>query len=483
MQTTTVTQTSTTPATKQIVIDPVTRIEGHSRITIQLDDAGEVADAQFHVTQFRGFEKFVVGRPFHEMPALMARICGICPVSHLIASAKACDALLGVVIPPTAAALRRIMNLAQIAQSHALSFFYLSSPDLLLGMDADPAKRNLFGVAEAAPELARDGVLLRKTGQQIIETLGGKRVHPGWVVPGGVGAPLTTEKRERILALIPEALEATQRALVWYRQIAEQYAAEIDSFANFPSLYMGLVDRDGCLETYDGFLRIKDAAYNTLHDKFPPASYAEIIGEAVEPYSYLKSPFYKPLGYPAGIYRVGPLARLIVADRPGTPLADVAALYFSVMDRQSSFHFHYARLVEMLYAFETIERLLNRPDILDKHVRAQAQPNNREGVGVSEAPRGTLMHRYQIDDEGLITAADLIIATGHNNLAMNRGVKQVAKRFVKSGQLTDGMLNRVEAVIRSFDPCLSCSTHALGQIPLHVQVISAQGDIVDEARR
>jgi NAD-reducing hydrogenase large subunit len=246
---------------------------------------------------------------------------------------------------------------------------------------------------------------------------------------------------------------------------------------------MGLVDDKGHLETYDGMLRIKDAAYNTLHDAFPPAKYAQIIGEAVEPHSYLKSPFYKPLGYPAGIYRVGPLARMIVADKPGTPLADVAALYFSVMDRQSSFHFHYARLVEILYAFETIEILLNKPYILDKQVRSQAQPNNRDGVGVSEAPRGTLMHHYQIDDNGLITAANLIIATGHNNLAMNRGVKQVAQKFVKSGQLTEGMLNRVEAVIRSFDPCLSCSTHAVGTMPLHVQVVAPDGAVLDEAKR
>jgi NAD-reducing hydrogenase large subunit len=467
----------------QISIDPVTRIEGHARITLHLDEAGRVEDAHFHVTQVRGFEKFVEGRPFHEMPSLMARICGICPVSHLMAAAKACDALMAVRIPQTAAELRRIMNLAQITQSHALSFFYLSAPDFLFGMDADPAQRSIFGIAEAEPALAREGVRLRQIGQQIIELLGGKRIHPAWVVPGGVSEPLTEEKRDQILAMIPEGLAIAQHAVEWFSPLLERFAAEIEAFANFPTLFMGLVGSDDTLEMYDGKLRIAAPDGTRLANDFAPESYATFIGEAVEPHSYLKSPFYRPLGYPSGIYRVGPLARLNIVDRPGTPLADQAFAVYRTLDRGSSFHYHFARLVEILYCLETTEQLLNAPDILSTHVRAHAAPNSEEGIGVSEAPRGTLIHHYKIDRNGLIVDANLIIATGHNNLAMNRGVLQVAQRFVDGTALREGMLNRVEAVIRAYDPCLSCSTHAVGSMPLVIELCAADGTVVDTLSR
>jgi NAD-reducing hydrogenase large subunit len=469
---------------QQLVIDPVTRIEGHAKITIQLDDKGQVGDARFHVTQVRGFEKFCEGRPFTEMPSLMARICGICPVSHLIASSKACDALMAVRIPETAIKLRKIMNLAQIVQSHALSFFHLSSPDFLLGMDSDPALRNVFGLIQARPELARDGVRLRKFGQQIIELLGGKRIHPAWIVPGGVSEPLSAEKREQILAMLPEALEIATRTLDWFKKSLVNYQDEISNFANFPTLFMGLVGADGGLEHYDGRLRVTDSNSKIVRDGIDPADYQDVIGETVEPWTYLKFTYYKPLGYPGGIYRVGPLARLNVADRCGTPLADEALAEFSAPDtRTSSFHYHYARLIEILYGIERMEQLLHEPDILSSRVRAFAGPNNLEGIGVSEAPRGTLIHHYKIDEHGLIEWATLIIATGHNNLAMNRGVLQVAKRYVDGAHLSEGMLNRVEAVIRTYDPCLSCSTHALGQMPLHVQLIGPDGTLLDELRR
>jgi NAD-reducing hydrogenase large subunit len=468
---------------RTIVIDPVTRIEGHARITIQLDEAGEVENAHFHVTQLRGFEKFVEGRPFEEMPSLMARICGICPVSHLVASAKACDALLAVRIPPTAANLRRILNLAQIIQSHALSFFYLSSPDLLLGLDADPATRNLFGVAQAQPQLARDGVRLRQIGQQIIELLGGKRIHPGWVVAGGVSQPLTAETREIILAMLPEGMTIAERTLKWFREVMDHYTEEIAAFSTLKTLFMGLVTPDEQLEMYHGMIRIVDAKRQLIADQLPPTDYADYIGEAVEPYSYLKSPYYKPLGYPAGMYRVGPLARLNIVKTCGTPRADGELDYFRQLDYQSSFHYHYARLIEILYGFEKIEELLHDADILSDRVRAHAAPNSNEGIGVSEAPRGTLIHHYQIDDNGLITRANLIIATGHNNMAMDRGVYEVAKRYVHGTRLNEGMLNRVEALIRSFDPCLSCSTHAVGQMPLHIQLVAPDGVVINEIKR
>jgi len=467
---------------QKIVIDPVTRIEGHSKISIHLDEQGHVEEAYFHVTQFRGFEKFCEGRPFSEMPSLMARICGICPVSHLVASAKACDAILAVQIPENAARLRRILNLAQLVQSHALSFFYLSAPDLLLGMDSDPAKRNVFGLAEANPAVARDGVRLRQFGQQVIEWLAGKRIHPAWVVPGGVSDPLTAEHRDRILAALPEVRGIAERTLDWFKNSMEQFREEIRTFANSPTLFMGMVGPDGSLEHYDGKLRFLDAGGHIVADGIDGAAYADHIAELAHPWTYLKTSFYKPLGYPDGVYRVGPLARLNIIDRVDTPKAAQEWAEFRELDRGavlSSFYYHYARLIEILYAIEKIEHLLQAPGILDANVRAHARANNSEGIGIAEAPRGTLMHHYKVDRDGLITWANLIIATGHNNAAMNRGVLQVARHFVHGNKLSEGMLNRVEAVIRTFDPCLSCSTHAGGRMALEVELRSADGAVLD----
>jgi NAD-reducing hydrogenase large subunit len=471
---------------KRIVIDPVTRIEGHSKISLHLDEQGRVQEAYFHVTQFRGFEKFGEGRPFYEIPSLMARICGICPVSHLIASAKACDAILGVRIPETAVKLRKIMNLAQIVQSHALSFFYLSSPDLLLGMDADPAERHLFGVAEKHPELARDGVALRRFGQQIIEWLGGKRIHPSWVVAGGVNEKLTEERRDRIMATIPEALATARRTLDWFKKEVGRFREEVRTFANFPTMFMSLVDEQGQLAFYDGKLRFMDAAGRIVADKVDAADYDRYLGEFVNPWSYLKTTYYKPSGYPAGIYRVGPLARLNVTDGLPAPLAAQEWAEFRELGRGavlSSFYYHYARLVEIVFSIESMQALLESPGILSPRVRAFARHNNDEGIGISEAPRGTLLHHYKVDEEGLLTWANLIIATGHNNSAMNRGVLQVAKHFVHGSKLQEGMLNRVEALIRAFDPCLSCSTHADGRLALRIELRDAGGSLLDQLSR
>ncbi|MCB9135491.1 MAG: Ni/Fe hydrogenase subunit alpha [Anaerolineales bacterium] len=472
--------------TKTITIDPVTRIEGHSKITISLDDKGQVTDARFHVTQFRGFEKMTEGRTFYEMPSLTARICGICPVSHLIASSKACDDLLAVEIPPTASELRKIINLAQMIQSHALSFFHLSSPDFVFGFDADPADRNIFGVLKKYPDLARDGIMLRKFGQEIIELLGGKRIHPAWLVPGGVNAPLKAEERDFILERIPDALERILRSLDWYKGIFGGFDAEIRTFANFPTLFMGLVKDDGRIAFYDGKVRIVDSTGKIVADGLSPKNYQDYIAEYVEPDSYLKSPYYKPMGYPDGIFRVGPLARMNIVDKMGTVRADEEWAEFRMLERGatlSSFQAHYARLIEMLYGLERIEQLLHAPDILSDHVRARAQPNRFEGIGMSEAPRGTLLHHYKIDRNGIITWANLVIATGNNNLAMNKGIFQTARYFLKGKKITEPMLNRVEGVIRTFDPCLSCSTHADGDYPLHVQLVGSQGEILDEAKR
>jgi NAD-reducing hydrogenase large subunit len=471
---------------ERIVIDPVTRIEGHAKITILLDDQGEVSDARFHVTEFRGFEKFCEGRSFREMPAITSRICGICPVSHLLASAKAGDQLLAVEIPEVAQKLRRVMNLGQIVQSHALSFFHLSAPDLVLGHDSDPAQRNVMGLIAVHPEIARDGIRLRRFGQEVIETLGGKRIHPSWAVPGGVDEPLTPAGRERILAGLPEALQIARRTLAWFKRTLDQHQEDARVFGNFPTLFMGLVTEDGGLEHYDGRIRFVDQTGNVIADQLPATKYSDYIGEAVEPWSYLKFPYYKPLGYPGGMYRVGPLARLNVASHCGTPEADRELAEFRQLGRGavlSSFHYHYARLIEIVFALERIQQMLDDPEILESEVLAVARRSRLEGVGVSEAPRGTLFHHYRVKKGGLIGWANLIIATGQNNLAMNQTVLQIARHFVRGEKIREGMLNRVEAGIRAFDPCLSCSTHAAGRMPLQVRLVRNDGTVVDEVVR
>lgn len=471
---------------RQIVIDPVTRIEGHAKITIHLDEAGRVADARFHVAEFRGFEKFCEGRPFAEMPGITARVCGICPVSHLLASAKAGDALLAVTPPPAAVKLRRLINLAQIVQSHALSFFHLSAPDLLLGWESPPEKRNVFGLAAAEPELARGGIRLRAFGQEVIEKLGGKRVHPAWAVPGGVRHGLMPEERDALRARLPESIVAARAGLDRLRRMMDEQREEVESFGAFPSLYLGLVAPDGTWEHYDGELRLIDADGNVVVGRIEPDQYATHLAERVEPDSYLKSPFYRPWGPDRGMYRVGPLARLNLCARMGTPLAD--AEHRAFRDRagglpDSSFLYHQARLIEILAALERIGHLLDDPDLGSADLRSEAGVNRREAVGVSEAPRGTLLHHYKIDADGKLTYVNLIIATGQNNLAMNRTVAQLARRHLDGVAVTEPLLNRIEAGIRAFDPCLSCSTHALGQMPLHVAILDSAGRVVSEAKR
>jgi len=473
---------------QRILIDPVTRIEGHAKITVQLDDDDQVADAKFHVTEFRGFERMFVGRPVWEMPAITARICGICPVSHLLASSKAGDQILSVRVPPPAEKLRRINNLAQILQSHALSFFHLSAPDLLLGMDSDPASRNVFGLIAAAPEVARGGIRLRQFGQEIIAMLGGKRIHPAWCVPGGVRSPLSAENIEWIRGRIPESRAAVLDALERFKRLALDHAEEVATFGDFPTLFMGLVGADGTWEHYDGQMRFVDSCRQIVADRLDPTRFYEFIGEASESWSYLKSPYYRPLGYPAGAYRVGPLARLNVCDRMGTPLADRELQEFRQLADgggavTSSFYYHQARLIEILSCVEQMELMLDDPDLMSDQLRADAGVNRLEGIGCSEAPRGTLFHHYQVDRNGIIQQVNLLIATGQNNLAMNQAVLQIARHFIKGSEIPEGVLNRLEAGIRAFDPCLSCSTHAAGQMPLHVQLVGADGRILDEVRR
>jgi NAD-reducing hydrogenase large subunit len=468
---------------KKIVIEPVTRIEGHGKVTIHLDDQGDVSEARFNVIEFRGLEKVCEGRLFWEMPLFICRACGICPVSHHLAAAKAGDAILGVQIPPTAKKLRELMHMAQYLQSHALHFFHLSSPDLLLGMDADPAKRNIVGLIAEKPDIAVKGVMLRKFGQQIIEMLGEKRVHPNFAIPGGVNRTLSHENQEKILKQVGNAIADVQLAVGLIKDYLDQNKDEAASFAAFPSGYMGLTDDDGNLDLYDGTLRMRNERGAILEDKVDPKDYLSIIEERVEDWSYLKFPYYKKQGCPDGMYRVGPLARLNVVDRITTPLAGKEFKEFKKLSNtgivEGSLYYHYARMIEALYAAERIKVLAEDDLTCSTDLWATSGRINEEGVGVLEAPRGTLFHHYWVDKSGMIKKVNLIVATGNNNAAMNRAVLEVAKKYVKGNKLTEGMLNRVEAAIRCYDPCLSCSTHALGQMPLIVQLVSASGELLD----
>ncbi len=476
---------------KKVVIEPVTRIEGHAKITISLDPKGEVEDVRFHVTEFRGFEEFCKGRLVWEMPSLTARTCGICPVSHLLASAKAGDGVMGVTIPPNAVRLRRIANLAQIIQSHALSFFHLSAPDFLLGMDSDPATRNVFGLMAANPELARRGIRLRGFGQSVIEAIAGRKVHSPGIVPGGIANPMSEETRSRLLEGLPEARETAAAAIEVFVEILEKHPREAQSFGNFPSMFMALSNETGTWEHYDGRLKMIDAKGGVVVEGVDPRDYRTIIGEASRPDSYLKSPYFKPKvgekGKPEeGMYRVGPLARVNMAESMGSPDGDAALAAFRERAggvALSSFFYHYARLVEILTATEQMELALKNDNVLDPMVRAQAGVNQLQAVGVSEAPRGTLFHEYRVDPHGILEDVNMIIATGQNNLAMNATVTQIAKEWIDGPKIPEGVLNRIEAGIRAFDPCLSCSTHATGQMPLSVTMLSSDGMVLDQVIR
>ncbi len=472
--------------TKAIIINPVTRIEGHAKISVHLDGDGEVDCARFHVVEFRGFEKFCEDRYFAELPEITARICGICPVSHILASAKACDSIIGAELSHTATLLRELMHMGQLTQSHALSFFHLSSPDMLLGFDSDPATRNIMGVIAAMPDVARKGIRLRKYGQEVIRHVGGRRIHAESAVPGGMSHALSEDARKQLIEELPEAFETVQIAMDILHEYLDKHPDETRDFARFDTNYLSLVQEDGALEHYDGFLRFTDPAGNVLHDRIPCDNYLEYIGEASEDFSYLKFPFMKEIGYPDGIYRVGPLARLNAVDRIPTPKANAIRDAWREKYRDasgSSFHYHAARLIEILYALERIEQILDDPAVVGTDVCEPGRVKNTEGVGVIEAPRGTLIHHYWVDDTGRVEKINLIVATGHNNLAMNKAVTDIAKQYVRPNDLQEGMLNRVEAAIRCYDPCLSCSTHAYGRMPIVVSLYTSDGVLVDRLER
>ncbi|HUL30718.1 MAG TPA: Ni/Fe hydrogenase subunit alpha [Thermodesulfobacteriota bacterium] len=471
---------------QKITIEPVTRIEGHAKVTIHLNGKGKVDRAFMHVNEWRGFEKFTEGRPFFEMPQITPRICGICPVSHHLSSAKACDRVVGVIPPRPAQLLRELMHMAQFIQSHSMHFFELAGPDLLLGFDADPAIRNVVGVVQANPEVAVKAIRLRGFGQDIIRRLGGKRIHPNHSIPGGVNAPLSVKDRDEILSQVDDMTDVVKTAITIGKGWYEKNMDLVNNFAVFSSGYMGLVDQQGGLQLYDGVLRLVDSGGKKL-EEFNPEKYLDYIGEHVEDWSYLKFPFYLKMGWPKGTYRVGPLGRLNVADKINTPSANEEFKNFKALGSgkpvEGTLWYHYARLIEDLYAIERAKEILLDPDVLSTDLATDYAALTGEGVGCLEAPRGTLFHHYKTDQNGMLTKVNLIVATGHNNWAMSNSVEMVAKAYVDGKKLTEGMLNRVEAAIRAYDPCLSCSTHAIGAMPMVIEMLESDGTVVDRICR
>ena len=473
--------------TQKITIEPVTRIEGHAKVTIRMNDNGSVDHAYLHINEFRGFEKFCEGRLAFEMPQITPRICGICPVSHHLAAAKANDDMFGAPPPRPANLLRELMHMGQIVQSHGMHFFELAGPDLLLGFDAPAATRNVVGLIGADPALALKAVALRKFGQEIIRLLGGRRLHPVFAVTGGVNKSLKFDERDTILKGIDDAIAAVKIGLGIMADWAAKNADDINKFAVFQTGYFGLVSPENALELYDGDVRLIDRVGNQL-EKFDGRNYLDHIAEHVEDWSYLTFPYYKKLGWPNGVYRVGPLGRLNVAEKIDTPLANEELQKYKAlgggMPVDETLYYHYARLIEALYAVERARDLCNDPDILSTDIQNTKREFKGRGVGVIEAPRGTLFHDYHANENGQLTSVNLIVSTGHNNWAMTEAVDSVAKTYIQAGQpVQEGMLNRVEAAVRAHDPCLSCSTHAVGQMPIIIDVLDQAGNVTQTLKR
>lgn len=467
--------------TQKITIEPVTRIEGHAKVTVHLKEDGTVEHAYFHVNEFRGFEKFCEGRMLFEMQQITPRICGICPVSHHLAAAKAADAALGAPPPRPANLLRELMHMGQIIQSHGMHFFELAGPDLILGFDEDPATRNVVGLIQADPNLTVRAVQLRKFGQSIIAELGERSIHPNFAIPGGVNRTLSIASRDKILAQIDHEIETIQIGIKIIKNWVEANMEDVNKFAVFPTGYTGLVSPENGLELYDGPIRMVGRDGKEW-EKFYVKDYLDYINEHVENWSYLKFPYYKKLGYPDGVYRVGPLGRCNAVEKIHTPLADAELKIFKAINNgkpvENTLYYHYTRLIETLYATEHTRELLEDPDILSTDILNTCRDMQERGVGVIEAPRGTLIHDYHITPTSQIRKVNLIVSTGHNNYAMSKAVDSVAKTYVKGPDVKEGMLNRVEAAIRAHDPCLSCSTHAYGKMPISLDIIDSQGNIV-----
>jgi NAD-reducing hydrogenase large subunit len=471
---------------RRVAIEQVSRVEGHGKVTLLLDENDRVQQVRLHIVEFRGFEKFIQGRPFWEAPVMVQRLCGICPVSHHIAASKAMDMIVGSRLTPTAEKVRRLMHYGQILQSHALHFFHLSSPDLLFGFDSDVAKRNIVGIAAAYPELAKQGVMLRKYGQEVIRVTAGKRIHGTGSIPGGVNKNVSIEERDYLLKDIEQITAWSRDAVGIARQLFEQNLDLYNDFGRFKTHTLNMVRHDGAMDLYHGGLRARDMDGNTLFDHYDYRHYWDVIFEDVKPWSYMKFPFLRSLGPETGWYRVGPLSRVAQCDFIPTPLANQARKAFMAFNGGSAtgatLGFHWARMIEMLHAAEVIHELLLDPDLQGTDLVHIGERQER-GVGVIEAPRGTLIHHYKVDEHDQITRCNLIVSTTHNNQAMNEAIRQVARQYIDGKKLTEGLLNHIEVAIRAFDPCLSCATHALGKMPLEVELLDICGNAIDTLSR
>jgi NAD-reducing hydrogenase large subunit len=468
--------------TRKIVIDPVTRVEGHGKVTIRLNEAGEVEQARFHIVEFRGFERFIQGRMYWEVPVIVQRLCGICPVSHHLGAGKAMDMVAGVdKLPPTAEKMRRLMHYGQVLQSNALNFFHLASPDLLLGFEAPVAKRNILGVIEAFPEVGKWAIFIRKFGQLVIAATGGRRIHPRLCVPGGVNQNLTVEHRDALRGDIDQIVQWCRDAIELHKSFIHSHEALYETFASFPSNYMSIVAADGAMDLYDGGLRAIDAQGEAIFEGIAATAYRDHLIEEVRSWSYMKFPHIRSLGRENGWYRVGPLAQLNCCAFIDTPLAEAARKDFMTRGHGQPVHatlaYHWARLICMIHCAEKIRELLFDDDLQGTDLVATGQ-RRPEGVAIIEAPRGTLLHHYTVDDNGQVTGANLIVSTTNNNEAMNRSVTKVAVDYLTGKEITEGLLNHIEVAIRAYDPCLSCATHALGDMPLIVTLEDALGEVI-----
>ncbi len=485
---------------RKISIDPITRLEGHGKIDIFLDEEGNVANAYLVIPELRGFEKFAEGRPVEELPDITPRICGVCPEAHHMASVKACDAVYHVEVPSAAKKLRELFYSAFYVADHMTHFYILAGPDFVLGPDAPPAERNILGlIHKVGLETGSRVIRARGMAMDIIGMLGGRKVHPLFGVPGGVGKAITEEERAQIETTAREEVEFALFTLQLFRQIVLDNSAYRDMILSdvftLPTYYMGLVDEKNRVNFYDGMVRVVDPEGREFV-KYAPYEYTQVIAERVEPWTYLKFPFLKKIGWKglvagkdSGIYQATPLSRLNAADGMATPRAQEAyEEFYATLGGKPVHHTlatHWARLIELLYAAERLLELSTDPEITSPYVRNIPTATPDEGVGIVEAPRGTLTHHYITDERGLVVKCNLIVGTTNNYAPIAMSVRQAAKGLIRKGQvITEGLLNRIEMAFRAYDPCFGCATHALpGQMPLEVRIYDAEGNLRDVISR
>jgi F420-non-reducing hydrogenase large subunit len=484
---------------ERITIDPITRLEGHGKIEIFLDDNGDVDRAILQVPELRGFEQFAVGRPVEEMPRITPRICGVCPTAHHMAATKAVDAVYHIEPSPTGRLIRELVYNTFQFEDHTLHFFFLGGPDFVMGPTSPPAGRNILGViGKVGLEIGGQVIKIRRQAREILNYLGGKVIHPVLGLPGGVSKGLDEEHRVQFLEWAKESVEFAQFALKIFDDVVLKNKDYVDVVVGpgyqLETYYMGLVTPDNKVDFYDGDVRVVTPAGEEFA-RFKAAEYLDHISEHVEPWTYIKFPFLKKVGWngftegkDSGVYRVAPLARLNVADGMQTPLAQQHYdRMYEVLGGKPSHHtlaFHWARLIEALQGAEKMVELLENKDITDPNIRNLPTETPDEGVGIVEAPRGTLIHHYKTDKNGIVEEANLIVATLNNAAAINMSIEKAAKTFIKGGVVSEGLLNMAEMAFRPYDPCHACATHCLpGDMPLVLNVYDKGGRLVKQLKR